>query len=116
MRSSQGLLREASCCPYKLEPGVREFHPPQEDSQSQKPHCSPHSHCLVSCLCCKMLHICFVGAFVISLDMGLHGTIQEADNTPTVELGNPLGALPSGKEGRQFPVTQAPSQNVHRMD
>ena len=42
--------------------------------------------------------------------MGLHGTIQEADKSPTVELGNPLGAVLSGKEGQQLLVTQLPSQ------
>lgn len=60
MRSSQGLLLDALCCPYKLEPGVREFHPPQEASLAQRLHCSPLSHCLLSCLCCKMLGIYFV--------------------------------------------------------
>lgn len=42
--------------------------------------------------------------------MGLHGTIQEADKSPTAELGNPVDAVLSGKEGQQLLVTQLPSQ------
>lgn len=69
-----------------------------------------------------MLGIYFVlfGAFVISLDMGLHRTIQEADKTPTEELGNnlceSLSGMATGSLSLSSPHSPLPMQSPLRKD